>query len=106
MWGVIIDDLNDCIACEELPGKYKSSDSDYGRVTKGAAYTLRGKVYLWLKKWEEAEKDFLEVGKLGYDLYRGDYADLFKLANEKCDEMIFSAQMEDIDGFGNVFSYT
>lgn len=106
VWGVIIDDLNDCIACEELPGKYKSSDSDYGRVTKGAAYTLRGKVYLWLKKWEEAEKDFLEVGKLGYDLYRGDYADLFKLANEKCDEMIFSAQMEDIDGFGNVFSYT
>lgn len=41
VWGVIIDDLNDCIACEELPGKYKSSDSDYGRVTKGAAYTLR-----------------------------------------------------------------
>ena len=106
VWGVIIDDLNDCIACEELPGKYKSSDSGYGRVTKGAAYTLRGKVYLWQKKWEEAEKDFLEVGKLGYELYQGDYADLFKLANEKCDEMIFSAQMEDVDGFGNVFSYT
>ena len=43
--GIIIDDLDDCIACEELPGKYKSSDSGYGRVTKGAAYTLRGRVY-------------------------------------------------------------
>lgn len=56
VWGVIIDDLNDCIACEELPGKYKSSDSDYGRVTKGAAYTLRGKVYLWLKKWRRPKR--------------------------------------------------
>lgn len=106
VWRVIIDDLNDCIACEELPGKYRSSDSDYGRVTKGAAYTLRGKVRLWMKQWEEAEQDFLKVGELGYDLYQGSYADLFKLANEKCDEMIFSAQMEEVEGFGNVFSYT
>lgn len=106
VWNFILEDLNDCIACEELPGKFRSGDADFGRVTKGAAYTLRGKVYLWLRQWKEAEADFRKVGELGYALYDGAYADLFRLANEKCDEMIFSAQMEEVENNGNVFSYT
>src|SRR5690606_31867184 len=72
----------------------------------GAAYTLRGKVYLWLKKWDLAEADFREVGNLGYSLYTGSYADLFKLAQERSDEMIFSVQMEEQPNMGNVFSRT
>lgn len=106
VWQTIIDDLTDCINSEELPDKYGSNDSNYGRVTKGAAYTLRGKTYLWVKDYKKAEADFRKVGELGYKLYEGEYIDLFAEANEKCDEMIFSVQMEDVSDQGNVFSRT
>ena len=106
VWNMIIQDLTDCINSAELPGKYASNSSDYGRVNKGAAYTLRGKVYLWQKKWALAEADFRKVGELGFSIYTGNYADLFKLQQEKSDEMIFSVQMEELAGMGNTFSYT
>ena len=57
---------------------------------KGAAYALRGKVYLWLKEWAKAEADFVKVGECGYGMFDGSYADLFTVANEKCREMISS----------------
>ena len=105
VWETILDDLNYCIDNENLPGKYASNDSDYGRITKGAAYVLRGKVYMWLKQWELAEADFLKLSELGYDLYEGNYADLFTEANEKSREMIFSIQYIPQSGFGNALSY-
>ena len=105
VWQLIIDDCTDAIECESLPGKIDKGSSDYGRITKGAAYTLRGKVYMWMKEYALAEADFKEVGKLGYALYAGDYVNLFKEANERCDEMIFSAQMVAKSGNGNCFSY-
>lgn len=105
VWQVIINDCTDAINCASLPDKIDKGSADYGRITKGAAYTLRGKVYMWLKEYELAEADFLMVGKLGYALYNGSYANLFKEANEKCDEMIFSSQMVAKKGNGNCFSY-
>jgi hypothetical protein len=54
VWDAIIEDMTDCIDEVNLPGKYASSSPDYGRVTKAAAYTLRGKVYLWKKNWSAA----------------------------------------------------
>ncbi|MBO6169227.1 MAG: RagB/SusD family nutrient uptake outer membrane protein [Bacteroidales bacterium] len=105
VWDFIIDDLTKCIECETLPTKYASGSPDYGRVTKGAAYALRGKAHLWKEEWELAENDFRAVMDCGYSLYtRGSYADLFTLANEHCDEMIFSAQMVEQEGNGNVLS--
>lgn len=104
VWDFIISDLTSCIECESLPDKFASSSSDFGRVTKGAAYALRGKVYMWKKMWPEAEADFLSVGGCGYALLQKPYADVFKLANETCDEMIFSARMVEISGSGNAFS--
>ena len=105
VWQLIIDDCTAAIECESLPGKIDKGSSDYGRITKGAAYTLRGKAYMWLKEYALAEADFTEVGKLGYTLYTGGYENLFKEANERCDEMIFSAQMVAKSGNGNCFSY-
>ncbi len=105
VWETIIADLNYCIENENLPDRYGSSDSNYGRVTKGAAYMLRGKVYLWQKKYDLAEADFLKIGEMGYGLYDGNYADLFLEANEKCREMIFSIQLIPQKGFGNALSY-
>ena len=105
VWKVIVDDLTDCINCESLPDKYDAASKDYGRITKGAAYALRGKTYLWLKEWALAEDDFKKVAECGYSLYNGSYASLFKEANERCDEMIFSVQMIETSGYGNAFSY-
>lgn len=104
VWDFIIEDLTDCINCESLPDIYASSSSDFGRITKGAAYALRGKVYMWKEMWEEAEKDLKKVTELGYDLLKKPYADVFKLANETSKEMIFSARMVELSGQGNAFS--
>lgn len=104
VWRQVIQDCTDCIDCEQIQDKYAATSADYGRVTRGAAYTLRGKAYLWLKDYENAEKDFLAVTKLGYGLH-GDYSTLFSIENEKCNEMIFSAQMEEKAGSGNFFSF-
>ena len=105
VWQLIIDDCTAAIECESLPGKIDKGSSDYGRITKGAAYTLRGKAYMWLKEYALAEADFKEVGNLGYALYTGGYDTLFNEANERCDEMIFSSQMVAKSGNGNCFSY-
>lgn len=101
IWNAVIDDLTDCINDPNLPLKYEKNNDDFGRVTKGAAYALRGKVYLWLKKYGEAEKDFVEVGKCGYDLYRGEYIDMFNGNEEQSDEVIFSLQAVAEPGYGN-----
>jgi tetratricopeptide (TPR) repeat protein len=105
VWQVILDDLTDAIECASLPDKYAKDSPDYGRITKGAAYAVRGKVYMWLKKWAEAEADFRKVGECGFSLFQGSYADLFKIQNEKCDEMVFSLGMEEIQNYGNKYSY-
>ncbi len=100
VWDAIIQDLTDCINEENLPDKYDSGDSDYGHVTKGAAYALRGNAYLWLEEYAKAEQDFKSVGTMGYSLFP-DYKTLLKEDNERCDEMIFSVQCIDESGLGN-----
>lgn len=73
----ILQDLNDAV--EGLPVSWASGD--YGRATKGAAYALRGKVYLYANNYENAISDFEEIvednATYGYALYP-DYAQLFK----------------------------
>lgn len=105
VWDTIIDDCTWCIECENLPDRYSSTDADYGRVTKAAAYMLRGKVYMWMQKYDLAEQDFLKITEMGYGLYEGNYADLFTESNERCREMIFSIQYIAQKGFGNALSY-
>lgn len=113
IWEYIVNDLTSCIQNPDLPNKYKANDINYGHVTKGAVYALRGKVYLWLKEWEKAADDFQSVKDCGYALYEEgseeSYKKLFKIENERCDEMIFSLQCIDHPdytqkknrGFGN-----
>lgn len=98
----IIDDLTDAIA--KLPVKW--DDADLGRATKGAAYALRGKVYLFNRQWEEAADDFEEIvynknNDYGYSLHP-DYNELFRLYNgNHSPEMIFAIQSID----GNTAGY-
>lgn len=103
IWNYIVQDLTDCINDASLPDKYDSGDANYGRITKGAAYALRGKVYLWQKEWQKAASDFEAVQRCGYGLFTGagaeSYKMLFKRENERCNEMIFSLQCTDKVGY-------
>ena len=98
----IIDDLTEAI--EKLPVKW--DDADLGRATRGAAYALRGKVYLFDKQWDNAIADFEEIvynrnADYGYSLHP-DYNELFRLYNGKhSPEMVFSIQSID----GNTAGY-
>ena len=100
--GHILDDLGEAIRL--LPVAWDSAD--LGRATKGAAYALRGKVYLFNRQWDEAAADFDEIvynrhNDYGYALH-DDYDGLFRLYNgQHSPEMIFSIQSID----GNTSGY-
>lgn len=100
--GHIINDLTEAI--EKLPVSWDAAD--LGRATKGAAYALRGKVYLFNKEWDKAIADFEEIvynktNNYGYSLHP-DYNELFRLYNgNHSPEMIFSIQSID----GNTAGY-
>jgi hypothetical protein len=95
IWDVIIQDLTDCIAEPNLPLKTAAT---FGHVTKGTAYALRGKAYMYKQQWANAAADFQSVKDAGYKLFSGSYKDLFTTANEKSDEMIFSIQNINLTG--------
>lgn len=101
VWDFILSELTLCIEETNLPDKYQAGDSNFGRITKGAAYALRGKTYLYTEQWEEAETDFAAVGTLGYALFQGEFGSLFTEANEQSDEAIFSIQFLPIQDFGS-----
>lgn len=95
----IIADLD--AAVKDLPLAWPAAD--YGRATKGAAYALRGKVFLYNKEWKKAIADFEEIvynksGNYGYELY-GNYANLFNLTGHSSKEMIFAIQNKGGVGF-------
>ena len=98
----VIEDLTEAI--EKLPVAWDSAD--LGRATKGAAYALRGKVYLFNREWDKAISDFEEIvynktNNYGYSLHPN-YNELFRLYNGKhSPEMIFSIQSID----GNIAGY-
>lgn len=84
---LIEDDLK--AAAEVLPAKYSKSDENFGRFTKGLAYTVLMKLYMHEKEWGKAVECGREVMKCGYSLVTN-YKDIFTLDNEGNDEMIFS----------------
>lgn len=57
VWDFIIADLS--FATENLPLSWPANN--YGRATKGAAYALRGKAYLYNEQWKNAIADFEEI---------------------------------------------
>lgn len=113
VWAFIVKDLTDAINEPNLPNKDNS-----GRVSKGAAYALRGKAYLHqgalyaadgsvIKNEELLKKaiaDFAEVETCGYGLLQGQgsYKNLFTEAYQHCQEMIFSIQHNGEKGYGTI----
>ena len=88
VWAQIITDLTEAINEPELPNNQIKGE---GRTSKGAAYALRGRAYLLTKEYDKAIADFTKVGECGYKLYP-DYKKLFKVDQERCEEMILSIQ--------------
>lgn len=99
VWEVVLKDLADCIAEPEMP--LNTLKTNYGRPSKGAAFALRGMVYMWTKQYGLAISDFEEVGKCGYGLWQGKYIDFFKEANEKDKEMILPIQYISETGYAD-----
>lgn len=101
VWTQVLTDLTDAINEPNLPLKYASTDANFGHATKGAAYALRGKAYIYQNNWTSAIADFKSVKDAGYALFSGNYRNLFLEANEKSDECIFSIQYLPVDGYGS-----
>lgn len=82
----VLADLKHCV--EVLP-----QEVDRGRVNKGAALAILGRLALYNEKWEDAIAAYREVMKLGYSLYP-DYDELFTQTGETSDEIIFAVRYE------------
>lgn len=82
------DELQEIV--DDLPVRY-SGDAT-GRVTKGAALALSGRVALFQGDYESAITDSKEVMNLGvYSLF-SDFSELFRIQNENNDEVILNIE--------------
>jgi starch-binding outer membrane protein, SusD/RagB family len=81
-------DLVDAAAA--LPNEYNPAER--GRITKGAALAMLGKVKLYQEQWAAAIDYFQEVENLGVYSLLPDYKDIFTLENENSVESIFEIQ--------------
>lgn len=96
-------DLKDAISF--LPIKYEPNNS--GRITKGAALTLLGKVYLTRKKYSKTVSTLRKVLKLGYSLLPS-YRDVFDPKIINSNESIFEVNFQGGNDLGewSHFIYT
>ena len=97
VYKVIIADL---LAAEAgLPVSH--SGANLGRVTKGAAQALLGKVYLYNKDYANAEKYFLLVINSGKYGLMDNFQEVWHRSFENNKESIFEVQFADIGGSGS-----
>lgn len=74
-----------------LPARYDKDDSNYGRFTRGLAYTVLMKLYMHEKQWQKAAECGKELAKAEYGLGLMDsYKDIFTLENEGNKETIWA----------------
>lgn len=67
--------------------------ADRGRLTRGAAYAILGRLALYNEKWSDAIAAYEEVMKLGYSLHPS-YKELFTQKGETSNEIIFGVRFE------------
>ena len=93
-------DLKDAVSL--LPIKY--NNANVGRVTKGAALTLLGKMYLTQKKYPETISTLQQVLSMGYSLVPN-YADAFDPQKKNGSESIFEVQYQGGNDLGEWSSF-
>lgn len=99
VYKVIFDDLE--LAEQNLPLRSEYSAENLGRVTKGAAQALKGKIHMWRGEYPEAITEFQKViDSDEYTLDGVDYIDNFREENENNAESIFEVQFSTSHGYG------
>lgn len=89
----IEDDLQEAI--KVLPARYEYGSSNYGRFTRGLAYTVLMKLYMHEKQWQKAVECANELAKSEYGLGLMDhYKDIFTLENEGNKETIWACMSD------------
>lgn len=74
-------------------------DKDYGRITKGAAMAILGRVFLAEKKWEDAKNIYKQIMDLAVYSIDPRFSDLFIEKGENSKEfLLVSKRMPDIYG--------
>lgn len=96
----ITNDLKDAAA--GLPAQYAATAK--GRATKGAAFSLLGKVYLTRKQYPESVAALQQVLTLGYNLVP-DYADVFDPQKKNGPESVFEIQYQGGNDLGEWSSF-
>ena len=92
-------DLNEAIVV--LSYKSESSHSGIkGRVDKGAAQALLGKVYLYQNEWSNADFVFSDLINSGNYTLASDYTTMFSKSNENNSETVFDVEYSDGEGGG------
>lgn len=103
VYAVMYDDLTFAASGTVLPTSYADAN-DLGRVTRGAAQALLGKVYLYDENYSEAESWFNKVITSGvYDLM-DDFGKVVHLDYENNIESVFEIQYSILKGTGRIQS--
>lgn len=74
---------------DDLPNRYAVGETNYGRITKGAVLTIKLKILMQEKRFQEAEATAREIMSCGYSLVPI-YKNIFALENEGNAETILS----------------
>lgn len=99
VYSLIESDLETAVSGVPEPGEAVT-----GRVTKGAALSLLGKVYLTRKEYGKAIRTLEQVRSLGYSLLSS-YADVFDPQNKNHAESIFDVQFQGGNDLGEHSSF-
>lgn len=90
LWELVENDLADAIQSGHLVEKTGVNDNTVYRVTKQFAQALLGKAHLFQNEYPQSAAAFEEVINSGlYDLYKGDYDDIFSFKNKNNCESLF-----------------
>ena len=86
-------------AANNLPVSYES-ESDYGRVTKGAAVALLGKSYLYQKKYGQAAAELMKLTQAPYSYDLASSLDDMFVYDLKTPETVFAVMHGEWQGWG------
>ena len=76
------------------------TQTETGRITKGAALGLLGRAYLYQNKFQEAVNTLDELINQGPHSLVSDFSTLFENENENTSEAVFEVQYTDLEGAG------
>jgi starch-binding outer membrane protein, SusD/RagB family len=84
----VIQELQDAIT--DLPAT--RPDSEKGRITKGGALAILGRVFLFNEKWTEAKNTYKQIIDMGIYSIDPKFSELFIEAGENSSEIILSSK--------------